>query len=103
MGKQRKAVPTKYKIAKKNAEEKALHLAKGKLAITKILNVFRNTFLRKILRRKLSIMRKAKFQTKVNISTPLDVTGSVSLTNGAFYQDGVNLVDISLAYAIALG
>ncbi len=33
----------------------------------------------------------------------LDVTGSVSLTNGAFYQDGVNLVDISLAYAIALG
>lgn len=41
--------------------------------------------------------------TKVSISTPLDVTGSVSVTNGAFYQDGVNLVDISLAYAIALG
>ena len=71
MGKQRKAVPKKYKIAKKNAEEKALHLANGKLAITKILNVFRNTFLRKILRRKLSIMRKAKFQTKVNISTSI--------------------------------
>ena len=33
----------------------------------------------------------------------VNISGSVSLTNGAFYQDGVSLVDISLAYAIALG
>lgn len=31
------------------------------------------------------------------------ITGSINLTSGSFYQNGVNLVDISLAYAIALG
>jgi hypothetical protein len=64
---------------------------------------FDNLIVRQTLTLGSNVDNKQRITGSIETSGSMVSTGSINLTQGAFLQDGVNVLDTALAYSIALG
>ena len=64
---------------------------------------FENLIVTRTLKLGSFVSDNQKITGSILITGSMVSTGSINLTQGAFLQDGVNVLDTALAYSIALG